>query len=494
MTLLRTKTVEQSIRDTEEPGHRLRRALSALDLTVFGVGVIIGTGIFVLTGQVARDKAGPAVALSFILAAVVCGLAALCYAEFASTVPVAGSAYTFSYATLGEFPAWIIGWDLILEMGLAAAVVSVGWSGYFAALLDDVGVTIPASIAAPPGDGGTVNVPAIGLVLAVTALLVLGIKISSRVTAVVVAIKVSVVLLVIIAGLFYVKADNYDPFIPPSKSTEEAGGLAAPLMQVLFGITPATYGWLGIFSAVAIVFFAYIGFDIVATAAEEARRPQRDLPIGLIGSLVITAILYAAVSIVVVGMQHYSELSTEAPLADAFKANGHPAYATIIDVGAVAGLITVVMILLLGMSRILFAMGRDKLLPAWLSAVHPRFGTPYRSTIIMGVIAAVLAGFIPLAELAELVNIGTLFAFLVVSLAVVVLRRTRPELPRAFRTPWVPVIPILSVLACLFVMINLPVETWLRFLAWLGIGIVIYALYGYRKSRLQRSMEPAAKR
>ncbi|WUI02199.1 amino acid permease [Spirillospora sp. NBC_00431] len=493
MSLLRTKSVEQSIRDTEEPGHRLRRALSALDLTVFGVGVIIGTGIFVLTGQVARDKAGPAVALSFILAAVVCGLAALCYAEFASTVPVAGSAYTFSYATLGEFPAWIIGWDLILEMGLAAAVVSVGWSGYFAALLDDAGVTIPESISAPPGDGGTVNVPAIGLVLVVTALLVLGIKISSRVTAVVVTIKVSVVLLVIVAGLFFVKGSNYDPFIPPSKPTEEEGGLAAPLMQVLFGLTPATYGWLGIFSAVALVFFAYIGFDIVATAAEEARRPQRDLPIGLIGSLAITAVLYAAVSLVVVGMQHYSELSTEAPLADAFKANGHPAYATIIDFGAVAGLITVVMILLLGMSRILFAMGRDKLLPAWLSAVHPRFGTPYRSTIIMGVIAAVLAGFIPLTELAELVNIGTLFAFLVVSVAVVILRRTRPDLPRAFRTPWVPLIPILSVLACLFVMINLPVETWLRFLAWMGIGIVVYGLYGYRNSRLQRHSEPLTK-
>lgn len=493
MNLLRTKSVEQSIRDTEEPGRRLHRALSAVDLTVFGIGVIIGTGIFVLTGQVARDKAGPAVALSFILAAVVCGLAALCYAEFASTVPVAGSAYTFSYATLGEFPAWIIGWDLILEMGLAAAVVSVGWSGYFAALLDDVGITLPAAIADPPGQGGTVNVPAIGLVLAVTALLVLGIKVSSRVNAVVVAIKVSVVLLVIIAGLFFIKGANYDPFIPPAKSTPEVAGLDAPLMQVLFGITPATYGWLGIFAAIAIVFFAYIGFDIVATAAEEARRPQRDLPIGLIGSLVITAFLYAAVSIVVVGMQHYSELSTEAPLADAFKANGHPVFATIIDVGAVVGLITVVMILLLGMSRILFAMGRDGLLPGWLSAVHPRFGTPYRSTVIMGLIAAVLAGFIPLAELAELVNIGTLFAFVVVSIAVVILRRTRPDLPRAFRTPWVPLIPILSVLACLFLMINLPVETWLRFFAWMGVGLVVYGLYGFRSSRLQRSGEPSGK-
>jgi APA family basic amino acid/polyamine antiporter len=490
MNLLRTKSVEQSIRDTEEPAHRLRRALSALDLTVFGVGVIIGTGIFVLTGQVARDKAGPAVALSFILAAVVCGLAALCYAEFASTVPVAGSAYTFSYATIGEFPAWIIGWDLILEMALGAAVVSVGWSGYFASLLDDIGVTIPESLAAPPGEGGTVNVPAIALVVVVTALLVLGVKISSRVNAVVVAIKVSIVLLVIFAGLFFVKAANYEPFIPPSKPAPEGSGLTAPLMQELFGFTPANFGWLGIFAAIAIVFFAYIGFDIVATAAEEARRPQRDVPIGLIGSLVITAVLYAAVSTVVAGMQNYTKLSTEAPLADAFKAAGRPVFATFIDVGAVIGLTSVVLILLLGQSRIFFAMGRDGLMPPWLSAVHPRFGTPYRSTILMGTVVAVLAGFIPLAKLAELVNIGTLFAFLVVSIAVMVLRRTRPDLPRAFRTPWVPAVPVLSVLGCLFVMINLPVDTWLRFLAWMVIGIVVYGFYGYRHSRVGRA-EPA---
>ncbi|TDD77954.1 amino acid permease [Actinomadura darangshiensis] len=486
MNLLRTKSVEQSIRDTEEPSHRLRRELSALDLTVFGVGVIIGTGIFVLTGQVAKDKAGPAVALSFILAAVVCGLAALCYAEFASTVPVAGSAYTFSYATIGEFPAWIIGWDLILEMALGAAVVSVGWSGYFASLLDDIGITLPSAIADPPGEGGTVNVPAICLVLLVTALLVLGVKISSRVNAVVVAIKVSVVLLVIFAGLFFVKGANYDPFIPPSEPTPNVEGLKAPLIQEIFGSAPVSYGWLGIFAAVAIVFFAYIGFDIVATAAEEARRPQRDLPIGLIGSLIVTAVLYAAVSTVVAGMQNYKQLSTEAPLADAFKAVHHPAFATVVNVGAVIGLTTVVMILLLGQSRIFFAMGRDGLMPPWLSAVHPRFGTPYRSTILMGLIVAVLAGFIPLSELAELVNIGTLFAFLVVSLAVLILRRTRPDLPRSFRTPWVPVIPILSVLACLFVMINLPIETWLRFIVWMIVGTVVYAAYGYRNSRLRQ--------
>lgn len=486
MNPLRTKSVEQSMRDTEEPGHRLRRDLSALDLAVFGVGVIIGTGIFVLTGQVARDKAGPAVALSFVLAAVVCGLAALCYAEFASTVPVAGSAYTFSYATLGELPAWIIGWDLILELALGAAVVAVGWTGYVGSLLQDAGVHLPDSIVHPPGEnGGVVNVPAIVLVLVVTGLLVLGVKVSSRVNAVVVTIKLFVVLLVIVAGLFFVKGENYEPFIPPSQSSPSVEGGAAPLLQVLFGITPVSYGWLGVFAAVSVVFFAYIGFDIVATAAEEARRPQRDVPIGLIGSLCVTAVLYAAVSLVVVGMQNYKDLSAEAPLADAFKAVGHPGFSTVISIGAVAGLTTVVLILLLGQSRVFFAMSRDGLLPEWLSAVHPSFGTPYRSTLIMGVIVAALAGFIPLAQLAELVNIGTLFAFLVVSAGVLILRRTRPDLPRAFRTPLVPVTPILSVLACLFVMINLPVNTWLRFLAWLVIGAVIYAVYGRHHSRLR---------
>ncbi|MQY07969.1 amino acid permease [Actinomadura macrotermitis] len=493
MNLLRTKSVEQSIRDTEEPAHRLRRDLSALDLTVFGVGVIIGTGIFVLTGQVAKDKAGPAVALSFVLAAVVCGLAALCYAEFSSTVPVAGSAYTFSYATLGEFPAWIIGWDLILELALGAAVVAVGWSGYAASLLDSAGLTLPDAVANPPGEsGGVVNVPAILLVLAVTALLVAGIKISSRVNAVVVTIKVAIVLLVIFAGLFFVKSANYTPFIPAAKANPSVEGGAAPLMQVLFGINPVSYGWLGIFAAVAVVFFAYIGFDIVATAAEEARRPQRDLPIGLIGSLVITAILYAAVSLVVVGMQNYKDLSTKAPLADAFKAVGHPWLATVISIGAVAGLTTVVLILLLGQSRVFFAMSRDGLLPAWLAAVHPRFGTPYRSTILMGCIVAVLAGFIPLAKLAELVNIGTLFAFVVVSVGVLILRRTRPDLPRSFRTPLVPVVPILSVLACLFVMLNLPVDTWVRFLVWLVVGAVVYFAYGARHSRVGAAAKPGS--
>lgn len=481
MSVFRTKPVEQSLADSAEPEHRLRRDLSVLDLTVFGIGVIVGTGIFVLTGHVAKDFAGPAVALSFVFAAVVCGLAALCYAELSSTVPVAGSAYTFSYATIGEFPAWIIGWDLILELALGAAVVAVGWSGYARSLLDSMGVQLPSSVA---GENAIFNIPAVLIVLAVTALLVAGIKISSRVNAVVVTVKVAVILLVIVAGLFFVKAANYHPFIPPAHSTAQVSGLRAPLMQRMFGVSPVAFGWLGIFMAVSVVFFAFIGFDIVATAAEEARRPQRDLPLGILGSLAICTLLYVAVSLVLVGMENYARLSDTAPLADAFKAAGHPAFATIVSVGALAGLTTVVLILLLGQSRVFFAMSRDGLLPKWLAAVHPRFGTPYRATIIMGVIVAVIAGLIPLAALAELVNIGTLFAFVVVSIGVVVLRRTRPDLPRTFRTPLVPLVPVLSVLACLFVMINLPVQTWLRFVVWLAVGSVLYFTYGRRHSRL----------
>jgi basic amino acid/polyamine antiporter, APA family len=482
MGVLRTKPVEQSIRDTEQHEYRLRKDLSALDLTVFGVGVIVGTGIFVLTGRVAREYAGPAVAISFVLAGVVCGLAALCYAEFASTVPVAGSAYTFAYATIGEFPAWIIGWDLILELALGAAVVAVGWSGYAVSLLDSMGLPLPSALA---GENALFNIPAVLVVLAVTALLVLGVKVSSRVNSIVVGVKLAVVLLVIVAGLFFVKGANYHPFIPPAHPTPVVRGLRAPLMQVIFGIQPVGFGAFGIFSAVAIVFFAYIGFDIVATAAEESRRPQRDLPIGIIGSLGICTVLYVAVSLVVVGMQNYTRLSQAAPLADAFKAVGHPLFATIISVGALAGLTTVVLILLLGQSRVFFAMSRDGLLPPALAAVHPRFGTPHRSTIVMGVVVAVMAGLIPLSALAELVNIGTLFAFLVVSAGVMSLRRTRPDLPRSFRVPLVPLIPILSMLGCLLVMINLPVETWLRFVVWMVIGSGIYFVYGREHSRIR---------
>jgi basic amino acid/polyamine antiporter, APA family len=493
MSLFRTKPVEHSIRDTQdvsESGHRLRRELSALDLTVFGVGVIVGTGIFVLTGEVAKEHAGPAVALSFVAAAVACGLAALCYAELSSTVPVAGSAYTFSYATIGEFPAWIIGWDLILELALGAAVVAVGWSGYAQSLLDSMGLHLPSTIA---GENATFNIPAMLIVLAVTTLLVLGIKLSSRINAIIVTIKIAVVLMVIVAGLFFVKAANYHPFIPPQQGGPSVEGGKAPLIQVLFGITPVNFGWLGVFAAAAVVFFAFIGFDIVATAAEETRRPQRDLPIGIIGSLVICTTLYVAVSLVVVGMQNYKSLSTEAPLADAFKSVGHPAFATIVSVGALAGLTTVVLILVLGQTRVFFAMARDHLMPPWLAAVHPRFGTPYRITIILGVIVSIVAALIPLSALAELVNIGTLFAFVVVSVAVTVLRRTRPDLPRSFRTPLVPVIPVLSMLASLYLMLNLPVDTWVRFFVWMLIGAAFFFAYGRRRSHLAAPTPPVVR-
>ena len=486
----RVKNVEDSIRDTDEPGHQLKRHLSGFDLAVFGVGVIIGTGIFVLTGEVAKTTAGPAVALSFVVAGVVCGLAALCYAEFASTVPVAGSAYTFSYATLGEFVAWIIGWDLVLELALGAATVSVGWSGYLNQLLGDLGIPLPTSIA---GEEATVNIPAIVIALVMTGVLILGIKFSSRVTSVIVAIKVAIVLLVIVVGFFYVRAENYSPFVPPAEPSEAGSGWSAPLIQTLFGFAPSNFGVGGILAGAAIVFFAFIGFDIVATAAEETKDPKRDLPRGIIGSLAICTLLYVAVSLVVVGMQNYTELSSEAPLADAFRSVGLPFLSGAISVGALAGLTSVVMILMLGQSRVLFAMSRDHLLPPGLGAVHPKYGTPYKITIITGVVVALLAGFVPLSTLAELVNIGTLFAFVLVSIGVIVLRRTRPDLPRSFRVPLVPVLPIASALACLYLMLNLPGETWLRFAVWMAAGVLIYVVYSRHHSRLAAggSLDPA---
>ncbi|MYU24264.1 amino acid permease [Streptomyces sp. SID8352] len=484
-SLFRTKKIEQSIRDTEEPEHALRKSLSALDLTVFGVGVIIGTGIFVLTGTVAKNNAGPAVALSFVVAGVVCGLAALCYAEFASTVPVAGSAYTFSYASLGELPAWIIGWDLVLEFALGTAVVAVGWSGYIRSLLDNAGWQMPEALSGRDGaEGFGFDILAAALVLVLTGILVLGMKLSARVTSVVVAVKVVVVLIVIVAGAFFVKGANYDPFIPKAEPVEAGSGLTSPLIQLMFGWAPSNFGVMGIFTAASVVFFAFIGFDIVATAAEETRNPQRDMPRGILGSLFICTTLYVAVSIVVTGMQHYSDLSVDAPLADAFKATGHPFYAGVISFGAAVGLTTVCMILLLGQTRVFFAMSRDGLLPRFFSRVHPRFRTPYRPTILLGVIIAIVAGFTSLSELAELVNIGTLFAFVVVAISVIILRRTRPDLPRAFRTPLVPLLPALSVCASLWLMLNLPAETWLRFGIWMAIGFLVYFLYSRNHSRL----------
>ncbi len=482
----RTKSVEQSIAETDEPQHKLKKDLTALDLTVFGVGVTIGAGIFIVTGKVAATNSGPAIALSFVIASIACGLAAICYAEFASTVPVAGSAYTFSYATFGEITAWVIGWDLMLEFIIGAAAVASGWSGYLASLLAGTPFELPAEITG--AENGWVNLPAGLLVLALTAILIFGVKLSSRLNQVVVAIKVAIVLFVIIAGIGYINPDNYSPFIPPGEPAPAASAdfLHSPLIQTLFGIPPAVYGVGGVVAGAAVVFFAFIGFDIVATTAEETKNPQRDVPRGIMGALIACTILYVSVSLVITGMQNYKDIdpNNPAPLASAFAAVGKSGFANLISVGAVIGLIVVVMILLLGQSRVMFAMARDGLLPSQMAIVHPRFGTPYRISAIIGVFVALLTAFLPISELAELVNIGTLFAFILVSVGIVILRRSRPDLPRAFRVPWVPVLPIIAALMSFYLMLNLPGETWLRFLIWMAIGLIVYRFYGRTHSRL----------
>lgn len=491
MSLLRKKPLERAVKEARGEGEqRLRRDLSALDLTILGVGVILGTGIFVLTGTVARNMAGPAVALSFVVAAAVCACAALCYAEFASSVPVAGSAYSYSYTALGELPAWIIGWALSLELTLATAVVAVGWSGYLQSMLNSVGLHLPAALSG--GDDAVLNLPAALLVLVLGAVLVVGGKLSKGVTNVLVGIKFAIVLLVIVAGLFFIDTDNYHPFVPEAQHTAKVSGLQAPLLQLLTGITPTAFGVAGILSAAAMVFFAYIGFDMVATSAEETRRPQRDLPIGIIASLVVVTVLYVAVCLVVTGMQHYSELSVKAPLADAFTAKGHPFFATVISLGAVVGLAAVSLICFRSQSRVIFAMARDGLLPKALYKVDPKHGTPKINLVVLSVIMAALAAFMKFDVLAEMVNIGTLFAFAAVSASVLILRRTAPDLPRAFRTPWVPFIPLVSLLCCLYLMLNLQLITWVGFLVWLAVGLALYFGYGRRHSRLAERTPEAA--
>jgi APA family basic amino acid/polyamine antiporter len=488
MDVLRTKSIEQSLEDTDDPEYKLKKQLTALDLTVFGIGVVIGAGIFTLTGRVARDYAGPGVVFSFALAAICCALAALCYAEFASTVPVAGSAYTFSYATLGELVAWIIGWDLILELMLGASVVAQGWSTYLVTFLDEIGITWPASIgpaSSPDFQWDHVNVAAVLLVAVLTTLIAVGIKESLRVNLFLVGIKLFIVLFVIIAGLFYVSGANYDPFIPPASDPIQASGLTQPLIQWMFGLEPQTFGVLGIISAASVVFFAYIGFDVVATTAEEARNPQKDLPKGILGSLAICTLLYMAVALVITGMVPYDKIDPDAALATAFTSVGKDGFATMIAAGAVAGLTTVVMTLMIGAVRVLFAMSRDGLLPKAFAHTNPKTGTPVRITITIGVLVAVIAGYTPIGKLEEMVNIGTLTAFLLVSLAIPVLRRTRPDLERPFRVPLSPVLPILAALICLYLMLNLSIETWLRFLIWMVLGFAIYFAYGHRHSRVK---------
>jgi APA family basic amino acid/polyamine antiporter len=483
----RTKSVEQSIADTDEPDTKLRKDLGTWDLIVFGVAVVVGAGIFTLAASTAGDVAGPSVSLAFVLAAIACGLAALCYAEFASTVPVAGSAYTFSYATFGEFIAWIIGWDLVLEFAVGSAVVAKGWSQYLETVFGQFGMDVSTAVELGPL---TVDWGALLLVTVLSVLLVLGTKLSSRVSLVFTAIKVAIVLLVIVVGLGYVNTDNYSPYIPPASAggADAATGLQQSLLSVIGGGASSSYGVFGLLAAASLVFFAFIGFDVVATTAEETKEPQKALPRGILGSLAIVTVLYVAVALVLTGMVNYTALQTQpdgtrATLATAFASLGVNWAATVIAVGALAGLTTVVMVLMLGQIRVLFAMSRDGLLPRGLSRTGTH-GTPVRATILVGVVVAAGATFFPTGALEEMVNIGTLFAFVLVSVGVVILRRTRPDLPRGFRTPLVPFVPILAVLACLWLMLNLSVETWLRFVVWMLLGLVVYLAYGRKHSRL----------
>lgn len=470
--LTRHKTIEQLQADL---GQRrdFRRVLGLWQLTSIGLGGIIGVGIFVLAGQQAAVNAGPAVALSFILAGIASAAAALCYAEFAGMIPVTGSAYTYGYAVLGEFAAWLIGWDLLLEYGLIVAAVASGWSGYVNDILDRIGLGLPtwAQGAYGTGEGRYFNVIAAAVALAIAVLLTFRTEIGARLNTLVVAAKIVGVALIIGVGIFYISPSNWVPFVP--ERIVDANGVGH-------------YGWTGVVTAAAVVFFAVFGYDTLTTAAEEARDPQRDLPRAILLSLGISMALYLTISLVLTGVAHYSTLNNDAPVANAFTALGLTWVSAAISLTAVTGIISVVFAFMLAAARIWFALSRDGLLPGWFAVTHSKYGTPHRPTLILGVLTGLVAGALPLGELAELVNIGVLAAFIVICSAVMVLRRTRPDVPRAFRTPWVPLVPLLGIAFSIALIAGLPWKTYERFGIWLLIGLVIYFGYGIRHSRLNR--------
>jgi APA family basic amino acid/polyamine antiporter len=462
--LFRRKFLHHMLADVDVEKQRLHRTLNAFDLTMLGIGAIIGVGIFVLTGTASARFAGPGITLSFIIAGTACAFAALCYAEFASLIPVAGSAYNYAYATLGEVIAWIIGWDLILEYIVASIAVAIGWSGYFVNILSAIGVSLPVWCSGTPGTvpGAVVNFPAIFIVLFLTTILIIGIKESARFTSLMVFVKLGTLLVFILVGIFNIKPSNWIPFMP--------------------------FGFKGVVTGAAIVFFAYIGFDAVSTVAEETKNPQRNMPIGIILSLGISTIFYIVVTAIITGIVSYKELNHPAPVALALSQIGFRWGSALVSAGAVAGITSVLLVMLMGQPRIFFSMARDGLLWPWISKVHPRFHTPYVSQVITGVVVAGFAGFIDIGTAAELCNIGTLFAFCIVCGGIIVLRVIHPKLTRPFRCPLVPLIPLLGIGFCLSLMLALPAITWIRFVVWLLAGLFIYFFYGIRHSRISQKL------
>ncbi|MBF0518394.1 MAG: amino acid permease [Nitrospirae bacterium] len=478
--LLLKKDINSLLSGAFDESTGLKRALSTFELVSLGVGGIVGAGIFVLTGNAAAQYAGPAVTLSFLLALVACGFAGFCYAELASMIPVAGSAYTYAYASMGEFIAWIIGWDLILEYFLGATTVAIGWSGYVVSFLKDLDITFPRKLSGPLISynptlnswhltGNIFNLPAFTIILIVTILLITGIRASSRANTAIVIIKVAILLVFITTGLFYIKPELWHPFIPPNTGT--------------FG----SFGMSGILRAAGLVFFAYIGFDSVSTAASEAKNPQKSLPVGILGSLAICTLLYISVSLILTGIVHYSKLGGPAPIATATDAMGLTFLATLIKIGAIAGLTSVILVLVLGQTRIFYAMSKDGLLPPMFSLIHKRYRTPHVSTIVVGVAASLASTLLPIDIVSELVSIGTLLAFFIVCAGVLILKYTRPEIKRIFSVPWGPVIPVGGMISCLYLMAALPSGTWYRLVIWLILGLIVYFTYSIKKSSLNKT-------